>query len=93
MRRYGFYTAIGPYSTKGQAEKAVEKAGVEYTAYAIASCRSPEGHEALIAEIDADPAPKGDFALVAQDAARFKQGWKGNRKNEKDFPLSRGAWG
>lgn len=80
-----FYTAIGPHATRGQAEKAVEKCGFEYTAYAIASCRSVEGHAALIAEVDAGTAPKGDFALVAEDAARFKRGWRGNRKNAKDY--------
>lgn len=87
------FVGMGPFATKGQAGKAIEKSPYEGTAYATVPTRSPEGYEQLLAELDEKPASKGDFALVQEDVQRFKQGWRGNRKDAAAFPLKKGAWG
>lgn len=82
-----FYSAFGPYATKGQAEKAVEKLGsvFGFTAFAVVPTRNAEGLEQMLAELDAKPEVKGDFAIAKEDGRLFRLGWSGKIKDRKKY--------
>lgn len=72
------YQSFGPWSTKGQAEKAAEALlkSLEATAYAVVPQRTEGGWQALMAATDEAPAESSAWAEVRRDAAAFKKGWK-----------------
>ena len=72
------YQSFGPWSTKGQAEKAAEAIlrAVEGTAYAVVPQRTPEGWAAMLEQADAPPAERSTWAEVRRDAIAFRRGWK-----------------
>ena len=71
------YQSFGPWSTKGQAEKAAEAIlrQVEGTAYAVVPQRTPEGWTSMQEAADAPPAEKSSWAEVRNDAIAFRRGW------------------
>ena len=75
---YGF----GPYSTKNQALKSIEKNPTAQlaTAMAVVPTTSSEGLDQLIASVDSKPEVKGDWLVVKQDAEAFKNKPKRSRK-------------
>lgn len=81
------YTGFGPYSTKSQAEKALEKLGTTmgYTAYAVVPTVNEHWITNLLDRLDAEPESKGDFAVVAEDAAARKRGWKGKLADRSQY--------
>lgn len=82
-----FYTGYGPYATKGQAEKAVTamSSTFEYTAAAVVPMRNAEGLAGLLSELDAKPALAGDWAIVADDARAFRNGWNGKQATRSKY--------
>lgn len=75
---------LGPFSTVVQASKAVHK----YPAaekFFLTHGNTAEGLERVIREVDEPAAPKGDYDDIAADAALFRKGWKGNRKDRGQY--------
>jgi hypothetical protein len=52
---------------------------------AVVPMTSPRGLTLQLAELDAPPSEKGDFAVVQEDARLYKAGWKGDQKSRKSF--------
>ena len=74
-----FFQGVGPFSTRNQAVKAVEKhpaAGMA-RGYAVVPTLTDEGLDALIASVDETPKARSDWAEVEQDAAAKRNGWTG----------------
>lgn len=86
-----FYSGYGPYATKPQAEKAVEKLGkaLGYSAFAIVPMRNAEGLEQLLKDLDANPESKGEFGVVSEDARLFRAGWNGKQATRKKYEAAR----
>lgn len=74
-----FFQGLGPYSTRNQAVKAIEKypATNMSTGCAVVPTLTDEGLDALLAKIDAPPAYRGQWVEVYKDAEAFRNGWKG----------------
>lgn len=81
LENYG--AIVGPFTTPKQAEKAANKLTGK-TAYVMPGWTA-EGLEVHLANVDKPAKPQGDYAEIAEDAAAFKRGWKGNRKDRKDY--------
>lgn len=71
-RTAGFYGIIGPFSTYGQAEKALVSARVAEKAWVVPG-RSPEGWARHLAEVDTPPEPPKPNAK--QEREQAKQFW------------------
>lgn len=82
-----YHVAFGPYSTRTQAQVAFEKhlQHTQPSAWAFVPTRSAEGAEAMIAEVDAKPESKGDWAIVKQDGVAYSRGWKGKQSNRSEY--------
>ena len=82
-----YFTGIGPYATKAQAEKALLRARAAFdpSGWAVSPTRNEDGFADLLTELDAKPVGGGDYAVVADDARMFRKGWDGNQKTRKQF--------
>lgn len=76
------FVGMGPYSTKGQAKKAIEQhpAASEVRGYAVVPTVNELGHEQMLKNLDQQPESKGDFAEVQRDAQAKRNGWKGRAR-------------
>lgn len=75
------FSGFGPFSTKNQAVRAIEKhpaAGMA-KGLAVVPVLNEQGFEALIAGVDAPAVPRGDWAQVRKDAESFRAGRKVSR--------------
>lgn len=76
-----WFTGFGPYSTKNQAVKAIEKhpaAGMA-KGYAVVPTLTEQGLDALIARVDAPVRDHGQWVEVQKDKQAFKNGWNGKK--------------
>jgi hypothetical protein len=73
------FIGLGPFSTKNQAQKAIEKhpAAAMVRGWAVVPTINGEGYEALLTSIDRPAESRGDWAEVAKDRQARKNGWKG----------------
>lgn len=81
------YIGVGPFPGAKSAENALKShpsAGMAYK-MAVVPTTSPLGLTLMLAELDAPPSEKGDFAVVQEDAKLIKMGWKGDQKSRKSF--------
>jgi hypothetical protein len=102
----GFPLSVGPFSTKNQAQKAIEKLGADKAW--IVTGWTPEGWERHLSEVDAKPEPHKPNA--AEEKKREKAFWSTVRRIEdgdqtaivcknrgeveiKAVKLPRGTWG
>lgn len=71
------YQSFGPWSTKGQADKAAEGIlrACEGTAYAVVPQRTPEGWETMLTNADAPPVEKSVWGEIKNDSIAFRRGW------------------
>jgi hypothetical protein len=71
-----WYAGHGPYSTRGQGEKAVARnpAISEATHTALVPVRTAAGLETVLKNVDEIAEAKSQWAVVRQDVADFKSG-------------------
>ena len=82
-----FYVGIGPFAGQKSAANAVAKhpAFREAAKVAVVPMSTPEHVAAAIGDLDAQPALSGDWAIVREDAALFKKGWKGKQIDRQKY--------
>lgn len=81
------YVGVGPFPGAKSAENALRAhpaAGMAYK-LAVVPMTSPRGLTLDLAELDAPPSEKGDFAVVQEDARLYKLGWDGAQSTRKKY--------
>lgn len=83
----GVYQAYGPFPTRSRAEAAVGKIPMAQVARrgAHATLHGMRSVEAAMAAADVAPEVTGAFAIVREDAAAFRRGWKGRASDRSAF--------
>lgn len=81
------YQGVGYFPGFASAKAAIEKhpAIGMASAAAVVSVLSPKGFTLMLDRLDEPPAGGGDWALIREDAALYKLGWKGDQKSRRDF--------
>jgi hypothetical protein len=74
-----WFQGFGPYATRNQALKAIEKHPAVDMAkgLAVVPCVNEHGLDELIASTDVKPEAKGDWVQVRMDAEARRNGWDG----------------
>lgn len=82
-----FYVGIGPFAGQKSAANEVSKhpAFREATKVAVVPMHTAEHVAAAIGDLDKQPALSGDWAVVREDAAAFKRGWKGKQADREKY--------
>lgn len=84
----GVYQGYGPYATKATAEKAAPKLPLAQIARrgAFVPLLGPAHAIAkAAAAADAPPPERGDFALIREDAALIRKGWRGKNADRSKY--------
>jgi hypothetical protein len=79
VKPYAWPTGFGPFATKNQALKAIQKHPAVDMAkgLAVVPCVNEHGLDELIASTDVKPEAKGDWVQVRMDAEARRNGWDG----------------
>jgi len=82
-----FYVGIGPFAGMKSAANEVAKhpAFREAAKVAVVPMNTPEHVAKVIGDLDKQPTLTGDWAVVREDAAAFKRGWKGKQADRKKY--------
>lgn len=83
----GVYQAYGPFPTRSRAEAAVGKIPMAQVARrgAHATLHGMRSVDAAMAAADEVPEVTGAFAIVREDSAAFKRGWRGKQADRASF--------
>jgi len=83
----GVYQAYGPFPTRSRAEAAIGKIPMAQVARrgAHATLHGMRSVDAAMAAADVPPEVTGAFALVKEDAAAFRKGWKGRMADRSHY--------
>lgn len=80
---------FGLYATQAQASKGREQMlaalGNLVVRSSVVALKNEHGWAQMLEATEADSASRGDWSTVAEDAALFKRGWKGERKDRAKY--------